>query len=32
MLDVIDTEHLQEFAKFYLANLVFCQLLNRYVK
>jgi hypothetical protein len=25
-------EHLQEFAKFYLANLVFCQLLKRYVK
>jgi hypothetical protein len=22
-------EHLQEFAKFYLANLVFCQLLKR---
>jgi hypothetical protein len=25
-------EHLQEFAKFYLANLVFGQLLKRYVK
>jgi hypothetical protein len=25
-------EHLQEFAKFYLTNLVFCQLLKRYAK
>jgi hypothetical protein len=25
-------EHLQEFAKFYLTNLVFCQPLKRYVK
>jgi hypothetical protein len=25
-------EHLQEFAKFYFANLVFCQPLKRYAK
>jgi hypothetical protein len=25
-------EHLQEFAKIYLANLVFCQLLKSYAK
>jgi hypothetical protein len=25
-------EHLQEFAKFYLENLVICQLLKRYAK
>jgi hypothetical protein len=27
-----ELQHLQEFAKFYLANLVFCQLLKRYAK
>jgi hypothetical protein len=26
------SEHLQEFAKFYLENLMFCQHLKRYVK
>jgi hypothetical protein len=28
----LQLEHLQEFAKFYLANLVFGQLLKRYAK
>jgi hypothetical protein len=29
---IIHLRHLQEFAKFYLANLVFLQLLKKYVK
>jgi hypothetical protein len=32
MLKLQLLEHLQEFDKFYLANLVFCQFVKRYAK